>query len=64
MVQEWARNDTWTDWVRHEHSASREWEYVTMPVADGAQRQEGSGVGGRDAGHDGFTVQEPCVVIL
>jgi hypothetical protein len=58
MRQEWVRDDTWKDWKGTTYSGWREWQCVINPVGDGAQRQEGSGVGGRDAGRDGYTLQK------
>jgi hypothetical protein len=56
MEQEWARNDEWKDWRGREYSGWREWKYVINAVgADKKQQQEG--IGGRDEGHDSFTLQ-------
>jgi hypothetical protein len=56
MRQEWARNDEWKDWTGTTYTGWREWQYVLNPVGGGEQRQEGSGVGERDVGRDGFTL--------
>ena len=58
MEQEFSRDDRWIDWQGKTFSAWRQWEYVTNPVPhpEDVQRSEGSGIGSRDAGRDGFTV--------
>ena len=58
MDQEWARDDQWSDWKGSVYSGWREWLYVINAVGAGEQRQEGGGVGGRDVGRDGFSLQD------
>jgi hypothetical protein len=56
MRQEWARNDSWVDWQGKPFSAWTEYLYVAGTVnLSASQARSGSGVGGRDDGHDGYS---------
>jgi hypothetical protein len=58
MEQEFARNDKWQNYRGEEFSAWTEWQYVTSAKLE--LSDAGSGVGRRDEGHQGWSVDDFC----
>ena len=54
MKNEFARDDSWTDWQGVKYTAGKEWEYVNGP----AKRMEGCTPGTRDEANNGKTPQD------
>jgi hypothetical protein len=61
MEQEFARNDKWQNYRGEEFSAWAEWQYVTSAKLE--LSDAGSGVGLRDEGHEGWSVDDFCRVV-